>query len=96
MYPRSMKIIIFTTVKNCNKLHRHVSVIISRCLIKYKGAFARANISAKFFAKVARLTIYCYDFSCDYNGFSISTDSKNKNVLKGIYFEKLIQRRANI
>ena len=40
-----------------------------------KGAFARAKISAEFFAKVARLTICCNDFSWDYNGFSISTET---------------------
>ena len=40
-----------------------------------KGAFSRAKIYAKVFAKVARLTIYCNDFSWDYNGFSILIDS---------------------
>ena len=50
-----------------------------------KGAFSRAKISAKVFAKVACLAIYCNDFSRDYNGFSISIDSYN--VLNDIYFE---------
>ena len=36
---------------------------------------ARAKISTKFFAKVAHLTIYFNDFSWDYNGFLISTES---------------------
>ena len=40
-----------------------------------KGAFSRAKIFAKVFVKVARLTIYCNDFSWDYNGFSIPIDS---------------------
>ena len=40
-----------------------------------QGAFSRAKISAKVFAKVTSLTIYCNDFSWDNNGFSISIDS---------------------
>ena len=39
----------------------------------FKGTFVRAKILAKFFAKIACLTIYCNDFSWDYNGFSILT-----------------------
>ena len=65
------------TIANAN--HLYICIIISFVHFKFivvnKGAFSRAKISAKVFAKVACLTIYCSDFSRDYNGFSISIDS---------------------
>ena len=56
----------------CNNRYVHL-VILPR--MSELGRFSRAKFSAKVFVKVARLTIYCNDFSWDYNGFSISIDS---------------------